>query len=257
MPENKKTVLITGASSGFGAIFANRFAEKGYNLILAARRIDALEKLKQEITAKYEIKIDCYKIDLTDSEDLSKATTLLESRDDIEIFINNAGLGILGRYTEISAHKLENEVKLNVLALSTLLRSALSVFEKKGKGAIINLSSIASFSPLPYFADYAATKAFVRALSLALAHEGKEKGVYIQTLCPGPASTAFFPTAGAKKSSMFNKFMMKPEDVVDCSIKSWEKGKILCVPGFMNKIGSLLMRTAPLSVIGYFMKRFG
>lgn len=257
MTDNKKTVLITGASSGFGAIFANRFAAKGYNLVLAARRIEKLEELKKEITAKHDVKIDCHKIDLTDSDDVSKIETILESRDDIEMLINNAGFGIMGRYTSTPSKKLQNEIKLNVIALARLLRSALFSFEKRGKGSIINLASIAAFSPLPYFADYAATKAFVRSLSLSLAYEGKEKGVYVQTLCPGPASTAFFPTAGATKSSMFNKFMMKPEAVVDTSIKALEKKKILCVPGFTNKVGSFIMRIAPLSVVGFFMKKFG
>ncbi|AKI96600.1 SDR family NAD(P)-dependent oxidoreductase [Kosmotoga pacifica] len=220
--------LITGASSGLGKSFAYELAKRGYNLVIVARRKERLDKLAMDLSTLYGIEVESFQTDLTDFNDLQ---TLVDTHSDVDLLVNNAGFGVIGSFIDTDMERELKMIDLNVKVLYYLTKAyAKTMAGKKGTG-IINVASTASYQPVPGFATYAATKAFVLNLTEAISFELDGK-VRIMTLCPGATKTKFFETAGATAIKIRT---MSPEDVVVRALKAFERGKKTYIPGISNK----------------------
>lgn len=242
-----KLAIITGASSGIGLEFAFILAEQSnYDLVLVARRIDNLAKIANEIKKRNSSKIvHFFKHDLSSKEERDSLWKNIKSLDqDISLLVNNAGFGSFGFFYEL---KLENELKmleLNCSAIVDLSHKALEMMIPQNHGAIINVSSMASFQGLPCLATYSSTKSFVTSFSLALSEEVKKYDIKIQALCPGPVATEFGQVAGFKdKISLTTSISAR--EVVESSLSALSKSKVICIPGKANFFLSQLNRFIP------------
>ena len=248
-----ETALVTGASSGIGETFARELASQKKNLILVARSQAKLERLATELETNYPIKTTVIPQDLTVPAagkllyDAVKAQGFT-----IDLLINNAGFGDYGQFSDRSLDKQITMIQLNVTVLTELTGLFLPEMKRRGKGAIINVSSIAGFQPLPYMSVYAATKAFVLNFTEALWAENKNSGVSILALCPGPTESEFFkvaefPTsfAGGDKNSMVSS-----EEVVKQAFKALkQKHSTVVTGGLGNQFIVNLSRFLPRDLL--------
>lgn len=234
-----KTALITGASSGIGSVFARELAQKGYDVVLAARTEQKLQELAQELARSYSVKAYVVPIDLSKefaSRQLLQQITALGLT--IDLLINNAGFGTSGEFLNNEADRDHQQVMLNVTAVVDLTHTFLPGMVERGAGGIINLGSIVSFQPNPYMAVYGATKAFVLSFSQALWAEYRNKGIKVVALCPGPTETNFFKVAGEVQMSS----MRSPQQAVRTALRALDKNKSFVVDGFQNSLIPLLGR---------------
>ena len=217
----KKIAIITGATSGFGEIFA-RMADVQFDKIqefwLVGRQVDKLVNLSNELSHKTKL----ISSDLTEYEELEKISELLEKEKPmVKLLVNSAGFGITGHVENQNIHQISGMIDLNCRALTYLSRAVLPFMARNSR--IVNFASAAAFMPQPSFAVYAATKAYVLSFTRALNAEMRKKGVYVTAVCPGPADTNFFQYAeqnGDTKSSFYKKlFMVKPEYVVEKALR--------------------------------------
>jgi len=254
-----RTAVVTGASSGIGLAFANRLARDGYRLILVARRADRLEALAKEFGQRFGAGFEVFPADLTRPEELLAVEERIAGEPTLELLVNNAGFGTVGRFAELDPDGEESEIRLNVVAVSRLARAALPGLIARGRGAVINVSSMAGFSPSPYMATYAATKAFVNAFTEGLHDELEGTGVRVQALCPGFTRTEFQDVAGANTDDLPGFAWQEADDVVTASLAGLEKGTLLVVPGRANQavaaVQSALPRGWTRRVVGAAMKR--
>ncbi|WP_178946222.1 SDR family oxidoreductase [Kocuria sp. TGY1127_2] len=191
--------LITGASSGIGAELAERFAHRGDDLILVARRRDRLRAFADEIQHKHGVGVDVLDMDLSEPYAAHELWEKLESRE-IDTVVNNAGFGLNGNIADVDAEVLDQMVRLNCLAVVGLTSRFVKPMVARGRGTIINIASTASYQPVPHLAVYAASKALVLSLTEALWAEVKSSGVRVLAACPGPTETEFFDHAGRAAS---------------------------------------------------------
>ncbi len=227
---------ITGASSGIGAAFARLLAGRGYNLLLAARREDRLKALGAELRGAHGIQVEAFQADLADPADLARLAQRLEQIGP-EILINNAGFGLPGRFVDIPADRLRAMVQVHIAASVELCRAVLPGMIARGRGGIINVSSIASFLPAGGVA-YTSTKAFLNAFSQTLAAELAGTGVTVQALCPGFTRTEFHDRPeydGLKNSVVPGPLWMSAERVAALSFAALGRGPVVFVPGYLNR----------------------
>jgi short-subunit dehydrogenase len=254
-----RIALVTGASSGIGYAFATRLAKDGYRLILVARRADRLEALAKEFGQRYGAGFEVFPADLTRPEELLAVEDRIAGETNLELVVNNAGFGTVGRFVELDPAGEEAEIRLNVLAVVRLTRAALPGMIERGRGAVINVSSMAGFGPSPYMATYAATKSFVNGFTEGLAGELEGSGVRVQALCPGFTRTEFQQVAGASTDDIPGFAWQEADDVVAASLEGLEKGTLVLVPGLANQALATLTSTLPRSwtrrVLGAAMKR--
>jgi short-subunit dehydrogenase len=236
---------VTGASAGIGRVFAERLASKGWALRLVARRRTRLEELATRLRKQHGVRVDVLPADLTDPRGLAAVEGALERDRSLELLVNDAGMGDFGRFVERNRAREDAEVRLNVLAVTRLTHAALPGLIRRGRGAVINVSSLAAFSPCPYFASYGATKAFVNSFTEALHEELRGTGVRVQALCPGLTHTEIFEQAGADASDLPEFLWMEPEAVVDESLAALERGVVVCVPGIGNRAISTVTQFLP------------
>ncbi|HEV2594110.1 MAG TPA: SDR family oxidoreductase [Sphingomicrobium sp.] len=241
----KKVALVTGASAGLGVEFARQLSSRGYFLVLAARRKERLEELAGELGNARAIEIDLSTNDA--------ATRLMAdvagNGETVDLLVNNAGFGLIGRFAELDAKRERQMVDLNVATLTDLCRTAAPGMIERRTGGIINVASTAAFQPGPNMAVYFATKAFVLSLSEALHEELKPFGVKVTCLCPGPTRTEFGDVAGFGGNGLFDKVAMNAFEVVKAGLDGLEKNKAVVVPGVVNKVGAMSGRFAPRSVV--------
>jgi len=242
-----RTALVTGASSGIGLCFARRLAEDGYRLILVARRAERLEALAKEFGERYGAGFEVFPADLTRPEELLAVEERIAGEPTFELLVNNAGLGTAGRFAELDSAGEEAEIRLNVVAVTRLTRAALPGMIERGKGAVINVSSMAGFAPSAYMATYAATKAFVNAFTEALHDELSGTGVKVQALCPGFTRTEFQDVAGVDVDDLPGFVWQEPEAVVEASLDGLERGTLVLVPGLANQALATLTSALPRS----------
>lgn len=246
--------MITGASSGIGAVFARRLASQGYNLVLVARREALLRSLADEVQQKFRVNAQVFPADLSNPIHVERLEKRIAEIGDLDFLINNAGFGVPGRFTEIEPERNLAMIQVHVLATVRLCRAALSGMIARGRGSIINVSSIAAFMASPRNATYSASKAYLNVFSEALQDELKGTGVRVQALCPGLTHTEFHNQAGYEDyKRKIPKFLwMSAEDVVTESLDALKKGRVICVPGLKNKLivavvrsrlGALLVKT--------------
>jgi len=221
--------LITGASSGIGADMARILSDRGYDLILVARRKERLEKLKEELKTEVEI----ISMDISSTFNCMKLYNKVKKQD-IDILINNAGFGIFGQFNKTDLDKELDMIDINIKAVHTLTKLFLKDFVKKDKGYILNVASSAAFGPGPLMATYYSTKAYVLHLTEAIYEELRRMNskVYIGALCPGPVDTEFNDVANVS----FSVKSMKSYDVALYAIKQVFKRKLVIVPSVMMKL---------------------
>jgi short-subunit dehydrogenase len=237
--------LVTGASSGIGAAFARLLAREGYDLTLVARRREHLEQLAESIQKRHVAAVEVLPADLTQEADLGLVEQRLREDPELELLVNNAGRASIGPFAEIDPARHDSDVRLNVLALTRLARAALPGMIRRDQGFIINVSSMAAFAPGPYEAAYFATKAYVNSLTEALRDELRGSGVRVQALCPGFTRTEFMDAAGIDARRVAASMWLEPEQVAETSLTAIREGKLICVPGRMNRVAAALTRILP------------
>jgi short-subunit dehydrogenase len=232
MANSRPPALITGASSGIGATFARKLARQGYGLMLVARRRDKLEELANELGGA-EILV----ADLTRDYDLQTLEKRIAAMKNLELLVNNAGFGTLGRFWEADLAGQEKMHRLHVMATMRLTHAALRVMTARNQGAVINVSSVAAFGQTPGNVSYCATKTWMNAFTEALDLELRSIGsaVKVQALCPGFTLSEFHDAARIDRKTIPDRLWMKADDVVDASLKGLAKGKVVVVPGVLYK----------------------
>jgi uncharacterized protein len=244
-----KTALVTGASTGIGEVFAQQLASEKYNLVLVARSQDKLEKIAKELTQKEGIKAIVIPQDLTLPEAGTSLFNQIKKQGiEIDLLINNAGFGDYGIFVDRPLTKQMKMIQLNINILTELTGLFLPPMKERGKGGIINVSSIAGFQPLPYMSVYAATKAFVLNFTEALWAENQDTGVNILALCPGPTESEFFKNAEfpttLKNSAPSG--ITSAEEVVKEALKALAQNKSCIVTGgISNQIVVNISRFVP------------
>jgi short-subunit dehydrogenase len=215
--------LITGASSGIGKEFAIQLAAQGLNIVLVARRSELLESLSAKLKQDAGIKTLIVAIDLTEKESIKKLKSQIEDHGiKIRILINNAGTGQWGKFEKSSVENYRKMINLNTDVVVSMCHAFLPQLESHTNSAVINVSSPATYQPVPYMAVYAATKSFVHNFSQALHGEWKQRGILVQTLVPGPTDTEFDQKAGAYESAVTERGSV--DKVVRLSIAGIETG---------------------------------
>lgn len=249
-----KTALITGASTGLGAEFTKIFAREGYDLIITARSEDKLNALKEACEKEYKIKVDVIAMDLSEINAAQKLYDKVSGRT-LDVLINNAGFGDYGPFVELGLDRLTNMIQLNIMALAQMTRLVLPDMIERKSGYIMNLASIASFEPGPLMAMYYATKAFVLSLTEAISIEIKGTGVTISALCPGPTNTEFASNAHLERTSFVKAFKKtSPKDVAEYGYKQLMAGKVVAVPGALNKVAVVAAQVMPRALVRHCVK---
>ncbi|HEY7856711.1 MAG TPA: SDR family oxidoreductase [Terriglobales bacterium] len=247
--------LITGASRGIGAAFAEALAAQGQNLVLTARSTADLEALRRRLVRPGQ-SIICLSADLNRGGAAVVLAALAERGIAIDLLINNAGLGSGGGFETLGAERELEEVRVNVESLVALTHGLLPAMLARGRGAVINVGSTAGFQPVPYLATYAATKAFVLHFSLALYQEMRGRGVHVMALCPGPTETPFFAAAGIRPRNG----MQSPQQVVELALRglAGRRAFVVCGTGNRALIAAerLLPRTILLKIVAGMIQKW-
>ncbi len=243
--------LITGASSGIGREFARQLADRAELLVLVARRADRLQELREELGALHpHLRLEVHPADLAEAEEIRRLIAWTEREHlSINLLINNAGLGDLGAFATADPEKLDQMMLVNVVALTRLMRGLLpAMIARRNGGAILNVSSSASFLPLANFAVYAATKAYVTSLSEALRTELRGSGLGVTALCPGPVRTEFSEVArrSPNENELGPEFVyVSVEEVVTAALRGVESDRAIVIPGWAMKAGMAIVRLTP------------
>jgi len=241
-----RRALVTGASTGLGAVFARELAAQGADLVLVARSEDKLQALASELRAAHGVTIEVVAGDLSTAGAGAKlAAHLAERGSQVDVLINNAGFGLHGALAAADPSRMAEMVQLNVNALMELTAAMLPGMRTRDYGAIVNVASTAAFQPVPYMAVYGATKAFVLSFTEAVWAETKGTGVRVTTLCPGATETEFFATAG--EDAQFSK-TMAPEPVVAAAFTALDRGRPSVITGSRNWFVAQTVRFAPRRV---------
>jgi uncharacterized protein len=257
---DKKYILVTGASSGIGAVFAREFARLGAHIILTARREDRLTDLKKELSDRYKSQVFCLPCDLAKPDGATELIGKIEQLGlHVDILINNAGFGYLGDFETCESATSTAMMQLNMVALTELMHGVVPGMKHRGYGGIINVASMAGFTAIPYFAVYAATKAYVIHLTEAVWQELRGTGVHITALCPGPVRTEFFDVSGYNPSGPEGRTIQTSEEVVRVGIDALQKNIPVAPTSVMlkalSKIQSLVPRRLSLGILASNMKK--
>lgn len=232
--------LVTGASSGIGRDMARVLSEKGYDLVVVARRVELLEALKNELKTNVEI----VNLDISKRENCEK---LFEEHKDIDLLVNNAGFGLFGKFDETDLDKEMSMINTNIEAVHILTKLYVKEMKRRDSGKILNVASIAGFMTGPLMATYYATKNYVVELSRAVNKELKKdkSKVRVSILCPGPVRTNFNNVAGVK----FELSSLSSEYVARYAINKVLKGKEVIVPGILIKVTKFLNKILPSAIM--------
>jgi len=243
----RPVALVTGASSGIGASYARQLASRGYDLILVARRAERLRELADSLDTTSQV----LPADLTSEEGLAAAERAIRECAALEMLVNNAGFGTLGRFWEASFESQVRMHQLHVMATMRLTHAALACMVPRGKGAVINVSSVAAFGQGPGNVSYSSTKAWINSFTTGLDIElrGAGSAVKVQALCPGFTKTEFHQTLGMDPRSIANVFWMPADDVVETSLKELGRGKVIVVPKWRSKVAVTLLKLVPAPIV--------
>jgi len=239
--------VVTGASSGIGAVFARRLAARGYDLLLAARRKDRLEELAGELETQFGVQAEPFPADLADEGDLRRIEDRVIGVANLEFLVNNAGFGTKGLFHKADPVGQDRMHRLHVLATARLTQAALIGMVARKKGNVVNVSSAAAFGQNPGNVSYCATKAWMNSFTEGLHLEMRMIGssVRVQALCPGFTMTEFHDALGVDRKAVPAGWWMPAEEVVDASFRGLEKGNWMVVPGWRYKAYAILMSVSP------------
>lgn len=231
MANTNKFAVITGASKGMGAVFAQRLAARGHDLLLVARSAPELESLAASLRAATGRRVEIAAADLTDAADLQRLEESLRARDDIAVLVNNAGVGSVTPLLGTKAEDLANMIALNVTALTKLTYAVVPQMAARGEGTVINVSSIVAIATEMMNGVYGASKSYVLAFSQSLQHELAQSGIRVQAVLPGVTATPFWDTLGHPLSNLPTEIIMGVEDLVDASLAGLDQGEVVTIPG--------------------------
>ncbi|MBP0593816.1 SDR family oxidoreductase [Paraburkholderia sp. LEh10] len=224
------TALITGASSGIGAVYADRLARRGYDLILVARNRERLVSLANRITTETRRNVEIMDADLSDKDGLAVVESKLRQDATITLLVNNAGVGTHTPLLGSNVDAMSRMIDLNVSALTRLTYAAVPGLVSRGKGAVINISSIVAIAPEILNGVYGGSKAFVLAFSQSLHHELADKGVQVQAVLPGATATEFWQTGGLPLENLDKAIVMSADDMVDAALTGFDRRELVTIP---------------------------
>ena len=231
---SKGTALVTGASTGIGAVYADRLAKRGYDLILVARSLDKLSEVSQQIQSATSRKVETLAADLTISTDVQRVADRLTRDGSITALVNNAGVAAASKLLASDPDFLEQMIQLNVTALTRLALAAAPAFVARGKGLIINIGSIVALAPELLNGTYSGTKAYVQNFSTSLKNELAGTGVTVQVVLPGATATPLWDKAGVPIHTLPAEWVMSTEDMVDAALAGLDQGEFATIPALPN-----------------------
>lgn len=222
------SVLITGASTGIGAVYADRFARRGHNLILVARDTTRMAALAERLRAQYNVSIDILPADLSQPSEVENVAQRLRDDEDITVLVNNAGMGLSGSFTSQTAADIDRMIAVNLSAVVRLAHAVAPRLAAAGNGAIINIGSVVGLAPELGLTAYGATKAFVQFLSQGLSLELAPQGVYVQAVLPAVTRTEIWQRSGADITTMSG--VMEAGDLVDAALAGFDRREPVTIP---------------------------
>ncbi|MHC8327391.1 SDR family NAD(P)-dependent oxidoreductase [Pseudomonas sp. LB1P83] len=228
---SKGTALITGASSGIGAVYADRLARQGYDLILVARSQGKLNALANHLSNETGRAVEVVAADLKDKAGLLRVENILRNDASITLLVNNAGVGGVMPLLGSPVDDMEDMITLNITALMRLSYAVVPGFVARGAGTVINISSIVAIAPEILNGVYGGTKAFVLGLSQSMHHELADKGIRVQAVLPGATATDFWSEAGNPVENLPQEIVMSAENMVDAALEGLAKGEVVTIPG--------------------------
>lgn len=255
----RQTALVTGASSGIGAEFARRLAERGFNLILVARREDRLKAMAEEC-GRLGVQVEVLKADLSTPEGTERVERRILHGGDVDFLVNNAGYDVFGPFVEIETEKTMGLIHCLVQAPVRLCRAALPAMLQRGRGVIVNVSSIGSFIPKIYDSTYAASKSYLALFTQTLAMETAGKGIRVQALCPGLTLSEFHDAPEYAKYHLKERIprwlWMSPAKVVASSFRALGENQVVCIPGWINRLTVAAARAGLTTQLMGILRRF-
>jgi short-subunit dehydrogenase len=258
---SRRTVLITGASAGIGAAFAEVFAARGFDLVLTARRADRLRQVAERLQAQHGCRAEAIVLDHAERSAVDRLCAELDARGIIvDALVNNAGYGVPGLYADVPWERQAPMLQVMVLGLCELTRRLWPGMLARGYGRVINVASLAGLVPAPAgHTLYGATKAFLIKFSEALAHEGRGHGVHVTALCPGFTLSEFHDVTGTREqmNRLPKWFWMDAPTVARMGVDAVERGQVVCVTGRVNRTIALLVRLAPRALVEAVGTRMG
>lgn len=243
----KMTVLITGASSGIGLELSRVFARNSYDLVLVARSLERMTELAAELNRNFGCRVHIVPVDLSEhGASLAVYQEVQRLGVDINVLVNNAGVGLYGEFEQQDWKSLDRMITLNIHSLTHLTHLFLPAMKLRSAGRIIQIASTAAFQPGPTMAVYYATKSYVLSFSSALQHELKGTGITVTTICPGPTRSGFQDNAEMGGSRLFSMMAIPGSDVVaEFTYKMAMKGKTVAIHGWLNRVMAFLTRIMP------------
>ena len=231
----KGTALVTGASSGIGAVYADRLAARGHDLLLVARNRDRLTAQADRLRALHGVNVRIHLADLGAPDDLLGVEAVIAEDETISVLVNNAGFGGSGTLAQSDVDEMERMIAVNVTAVMRLSHAAALAFAARGRGTIINIASIVAIGPEILNGVYGGTKAFVLALSRSLMKELEGTGVAVQVVLPGATGTEFWDIAGLPHANLPAEWVMTPETLVDAALADLDTGLFASLPSLQDE----------------------
>jgi short-subunit dehydrogenase len=228
--QSKGLAVITGASSGIGAVYADRLAHRGYDLLLVARSQAPMADLAKKLESDTGSKVGILAADLTDSADVAKLEQILREDSRVALLVNNAGAGATASLLNSDVAAMSRMIALNVEAVTRLTYAVVPAFVRRGAGVIVNIASIVAIAPERLNGVYGGTKAFVLAFSQSLRHELANTGVKVQVVLPGATATDFWRIAGRPVENLPQEIVMSSEDMVDAALAGFDQGEFVTIP---------------------------
>ncbi|WP_047337487.1 SDR family NAD(P)-dependent oxidoreductase [Pseudomonas protegens] len=228
--QSKGTALVTGASSGIGAVYAERLAARGFDLLLVARDEGRLKAAANALGDKYNVQVEVLKADLTLKKDLLNVEQRLRDDSRISLLLNNAGVAANGALAGADLDQMERMIQLNVVALTRLAAVAATSFSAAGRGTIINIASVVALIPERFNATYSATKVYVLSLTQSLQAELKDSGVRVQAVLPGITRTEIWERSGLDVRAIPAEMVMEVQEMVDAALSGLDQGELITLP---------------------------
>jgi uncharacterized protein len=231
---SRGAALVTGASAGIGATYADRLARRGHDLILVARDAARLETLAARLRAETGVAVEVFRADLTDKADIARLEARLTADPKIHLLINNAGAALFGGFLEQGSEQIEGLIQLNITAVARLANAAAKAFVQRGRGTIVNVGSVVGLLPEYRSVVYGATKAFVLYLTQGLNEEIGGAGVKLQAVLPGATRTEIWERAGRDPADLDPNRTMNVDELVDAALAGLDKGELITIPSLLD-----------------------
>ncbi|HEX7858284.1 MAG TPA: SDR family oxidoreductase [Sphingobium sp.] len=248
--DNKGIALVTGASSGIGAVYADRLAKRGYDLILVARDIARLEALANRLHSATGSQVEVIGADLTDPASIDALAARIEGEARLTLLVNNAGVALSDTLTEAPASEVARLITLNIAAPALLARAAIRAFKTRGTGRVINISSVLALAPEILEGVYSGSKAFLLNLTQGLNHELAGTDIHVQAVLPGATRTEIWERSGKDVDSFPADWVMGVDDLVDAALTGFDRGEAVTIPPLQDTADWNIMQDARLRLAG-------